>query len=135
MLASRHQEAESSERMAERIVGVRGHDHGDGDGRHRLERFSGGGRDRSNAAGGGPAGNGGARTGAAAGRERDPYAILGLDRRADFEEIRKAYHRQANRYHPDKVAHLGQEFQDLAKVKFQDVQWAYETLAKQKGQA
>ena len=96
---------------------------------------AGGGRDRSNAAGGGPAGNGGARTGAAAGRERDPYAILGLDRRADFEEIRKAYHRQANRYHPDKVAHLGQEFQDLAKVKFQDVQWAYETLAKQKGQA
>lgn len=62
-------------------------------------------------------------------RARDPYAILEIDRKADFAAIRKAYHRQANRYHPDKVSHLGREFQELAKVKFQDVQWAYETLA------
>lgn len=64
---------------------------------------------------------------------KDPYTILDVDRGASFEQIRKAYHRQANRYHPDKVSHLGEEFQQLAKQKFQDIQWAYETLAKQKG--
>ncbi len=38
------------------------------------------------------------------------------------------YREQAARYHPDKVAHLGEEFQAMAKEKFQDIQWAYEQL-------
>ena len=96
-------------------------------------RTRGGGPQRENVGGAtGDRASGRERNGFAAGgndRARDPYAILELDRNADFEAIRKAYHRQANRYHPDKVAHLGREFQELAKVKFQDVQWAYETLA------
>lgn len=65
---------------------------------------------------------------------KDPYKILGIERAATPIEIKRAYRTQANRYHPDKVAHLGEEFQTLAKEKFQDIQWAYEQLLR-KGKA
>ncbi|MCK8602588.1 DnaJ domain-containing protein [Desulfoferrobacter suflitae] len=74
------------------------------------------------------------RTGDAGGSHkdfRDPYKILGVEPAATPTEIKRAYRLQANRYHPDKVAHLGEEFQALAKEKFQDIQWAYEQLQKQ----
>jgi hypothetical protein len=61
---------------------------------------------------------------------RDPYRILGTDRHASLDEIKHAYRIQAARYHPDKVSHLGEEFQALAKQKFQDIQWAYEQVMK-----
>jgi hypothetical protein len=62
---------------------------------------------------------------------RDPYKILGVTRPARLEEIKRAYRSQASRYHPDKVSHLGEEFQALAKEKFQEIQWAYEQLMKE----
>ena len=65
---------------------------------------------------------------------KDPYKILGIEQTATPIEIKRAYRTQANRYHPDKVAHLGEEFQTLAKEKFQDIQWAYEQLL-EKGKA
>jgi hypothetical protein len=58
----------------------------------------------------------------------DPYALLELSPRASPEEIRAAYKRAVARYHPDKVAHLGTEFQDLAHQKMLAIQQAYETL-------
>lgn len=61
-------------------------------------------------------------------KPRNPYEILGIEPGADPETIKKAYHRMAAKYHPDKVSHLGEEFQKLAKEKFQDIQWAYEVL-------
>jgi hypothetical protein len=66
---------------------------------------------------------------------RDPYLILGVERTASIEEIRQAYRTQAGRYHPDKVTHLGEEFQVLAKERFQEIQWAYESLMKRHGVA
>jgi len=63
---------------------------------------------------------------------RDPYNILNLNRSASNDEIKRAYRLQASRYHPDKVAHLGEELQALAKEKFQDIQWAYEKLMKER---
>ncbi|SHE56036.1 Protein of unknown function [Desulfacinum infernum DSM 9756] len=63
---------------------------------------------------------------------QDPYQVLGVAPDADWETIKKAYHRMANRYHPDKVSHLGEEFQQLAHKKFQEIQWAYDILAKQR---
>ncbi|SMC18721.1 Protein of unknown function [Desulfacinum hydrothermale DSM 13146] len=62
----------------------------------------------------------------------DPHDILGVTPDADWDTIRKAYHSMANRYHPDKVSHLGEEFQQLAHKKFKEIQWAYNTLAKQR---
>ncbi len=38
---------------------------------------------------------------------KDPFEILGLSRGATPEEIKSAYRRESQRYHPDKVAHLG----------------------------
>lgn len=59
---------------------------------------------------------------------KDPYEILGVSRKASKEEIKRAYRKQAQRYHPDHVSHLGEEFQALAKQKFQEIQKAYEIL-------
>jgi restriction system protein len=63
-------------------------------------------------------------------RAFDPYAVLGLSRGASLEEIRAAYLREMVNYHPDKVAHLGKELQELAKVKAQDINRAYEEFAR-----
>jgi len=58
----------------------------------------------------------------------DPYTLLGVSPQASSEEIKIAYKRAVARYHPDKVAHLGKEFQDLAHKKLLAIQQAYETL-------
>jgi len=63
----------------------------------------------------------------------DPYEILGISEGATQAEIRSAYRKQAQRYHPDRVSHLGEEFQQLAKEKFQDIQKAYEVLSNRAG--
>jgi hypothetical protein len=58
----------------------------------------------------------------------NPYEILGLKETASSEEIKAAYRQLANKYHPDKVAHLGEEFRVLAEQKFREIQRAYQTL-------
>ncbi len=61
------------------------------------------------------------------------YKILGVNASASEEEIKKAYRKLAVKYHPDKVQHLGEEFQSGAKDKFQNIQEAYETIKKERG--
>jgi DnaJ like chaperone protein len=60
----------------------------------------------------------------------DPYSILGIERGVSQEEIKKAYRELANKYHPDKVEHLGDEFKELAEKRFKDIQKAYNELSK-----
>ena len=59
---------------------------------------------------------------------KDPYTVLGLKPGATPEEIRTAYRRAVKTYHPDKVTHLGEDFQQLAKQKFVEIQEAYSKL-------
>jgi hypothetical protein len=59
---------------------------------------------------------------------RTPYEILNVDPNASPAEIKAAYRRLANQYHPDKVAHLGKEFQELAEQRFKEIQAAYQKL-------
>jgi DnaJ like chaperone protein len=61
------------------------------------------------------------------------YKILGLDETASDEDVKKAYRKMAVTYHPDKVAHMGEEYQKGAKEKFQAVQDAYENIKKVRG--
>jgi DnaJ like chaperone protein len=65
--------------------------------------------------------------------KRDYYDILGVSKSASAEEIKKAYRQMAIRYHPDKVIHMGEEYQKGAKEKFQKIQEAYENIKKAKG--
>ena len=58
----------------------------------------------------------------------DPYTLLEVSPHASPEEIKAAYKRAVGRYHPDKVAHLGKEFQELAHKKLLAIQRAYEIL-------
>jgi len=58
----------------------------------------------------------------------DPYSLLEVSPQASPEEIKAAYKRAVGRYHPDKVAHLGKEFQELAHKKLLAIQQAYEIL-------
>ena len=61
------------------------------------------------------------------------YHILEVDPQADEKTIKKAYHRMANRYHPDKVNHLGPEFLTLAEEKFKAINEAYQKIRAERG--
>ena len=58
----------------------------------------------------------------------DAYATLGVPRSASREAIQAAYRARMHEYHPDKVAHLGEELQQLAHRKALEIQRAYEQL-------
>lgn len=58
------------------------------------------------------------------------YAVLGLERGADFAAIKKAYRKLSMQYHPDKVSHLGQEFQRVAEEKMKEINQAYDYFKK-----
>jgi DnaJ like chaperone protein len=58
----------------------------------------------------------------------DAYAVLGVSRSASSDAIQAAYRARMMEYHPDKVAHLGEELQKLAHDKSQDIQRAYREL-------
>lgn len=59
------------------------------------------------------------------------YDVLEVSRDASQDEIKKAYRRMAMKYHPDKVASLGEAAQQAATRKYQKVQEAYELLKNQ----
>jgi DnaJ like chaperone protein len=61
------------------------------------------------------------------------YKVLGLTDGATDDEVKKAYRKMAVKFHPDKVATMGEEFQKGAKEKFQMVQDAYEAIKKNRG--
>jgi len=61
------------------------------------------------------------------------YQILDTTPDANEEELKKAYRKMAVKYHPDKVAHLGEDVKKSATEKFQKVQAAYEEIKKQRG--
>jgi len=59
---------------------------------------------------------------------KDPYTVLNVPNDASSEEIKKAYRELANKYHPDKVLHLGEEFRKLAEKRFKEIEKAYREL-------
>jgi hypothetical protein len=57
------------------------------------------------------------------------YELLGLEPSADADAIKKAFRREIARYHPDKVIHLGAEFQEMAATRAAELTVAYKTLS------
>ncbi len=56
------------------------------------------------------------------------YDLLDVAPDAPAEQIKQAFRRAIARYHPDKVQHLGDEFQQLAQTRSAEVMTAYKTL-------
>ncbi|MDP9317021.1 MAG: DnaJ domain-containing protein [Chloroflexota bacterium] len=57
-----------------------------------------------------------------------PYEVLGVSPDASPDEIKSAYHSKVKLYHPDKVAHLGEELQVLAQQRTLEINAAYTAL-------
>ncbi|HWP67184.1 MAG TPA: J domain-containing protein [Candidatus Limnocylindria bacterium] len=60
----------------------------------------------------------------------DPWAVLGVPRGASRDAITRTYHEQMKRYHPDRVADLGAELQELAHRKTLELRRAYDELTR-----
>jgi DnaJ-domain-containing protein 1 len=58
----------------------------------------------------------------------DPHAVLGVAVGATADELARAYREQMKRYHPDRVADMPREFQELAHRKTIEIQRAYAEL-------
>ena len=61
------------------------------------------------------------------------YRILEIEPSATNDEVKKAYRKMAIKYHPDKVATLGEDVQKAAEEKFKAVNQAYEAICKERG--
>ena len=64
---------------------------------------------------------------------KTPFTILEIPFEATNEEIKKAYRQMVMQYHPDTVAHLGEEQAQKAHLKFLDIIGAYQELEKMRG--
>ena len=60
------------------------------------------------------------------------YKVLEIEEASLNEEVKKAYRKMAVKYHPDKVSHLGVDFQQSANEKFQKINEAYEKIKKER---
>lgn len=58
----------------------------------------------------------------------DPYVVLGLEKRAQLADIKKAYHKLALENHPDKLGHSDAATQALAAEKTKMITQAYKIL-------
>ncbi|SFD84899.1 TerB family tellurite resistance protein [Thermophagus xiamenensis] len=61
------------------------------------------------------------------------YKVLEISPSASDDEVKKAYRKMALRFHPDRVSHLGPEFQKSANEKFAKVNEAYDKIKKERG--
>ena len=61
------------------------------------------------------------------------YKVLEITPDATDDEVKRAYKRMAMKYHPDRVATLGEDVRLKAEEKFKAVAEAYECIKKERG--
>ena len=61
----------------------------------------------------------------------DPYKVLGVDRNASDDEIKRVYRELARKYHPD--AYANSPLSDLAEEKMKEINEAYDAIQKERG--
>jgi DnaJ-like protein len=59
---------------------------------------------------------------------KNHYELLGVAPKVPADEIKRAFRREIARYHPDKVQHLGPEFQEIAATRASELTEAYRIL-------
>lgn len=63
----------------------------------------------------------------------DDYKILEVSPDATDDEVKKAYRNMAKKYHPDRVAHLGEDMRKQAEQKFARLSDAYDNIKRSRG--
>lgn len=58
--------------------------------------------------------------------EEDCWHILGVNPEVSAEDLQYAYRALITKYHPDKVEALGDEFKEIAKIKTQQINAAFD---------
>lgn len=58
----------------------------------------------------------------------DPYQILGVDRNASDEEIKRAYRKLSRKYHPDSNIGKSESERRAAEERFKEIQRAYKSI-------
>ena len=61
------------------------------------------------------------------------YKILEISKSASDADLKAAYRKMVKKYHPDKLASMGEEHKKGAQDKFIKVQQAYELISKERG--
>lgn len=61
--------------------------------------------------------------------EKDLYSILGINRNASEDEIKKAYRKEALKWHPDRHSNDSEADKKNAEEKFKEIAQAYEVLS------
>ena len=62
-------------------------------------------------------------------KRKDYYKILGVSKNATDDEMKKAYRKQALKFHPDRHSHASEEEKKANEVKFKEVGEAYAILS------
>ena len=61
------------------------------------------------------------------------YKLLQISPKINDDEVKKSYRKMAVKFHPDKVSNMGAAIEQVAELKFQKVQEAYEHIKKKRG--
>lgn len=87
----------------------------------------------NNSGSGGYSGGSGSSNGYRSHTLDSDYQILEISPDATDEEVKKAYRTLAKKYHPDRVAHLGDDMRKAAEEKFSRLSQAYDNIRKSRG--
>lgn len=63
---------------------------------------------------------------------KNHYEVLGVKSTSSKEEIYSAYKNLLKQYHPDKVASLGEEIQNVARSKSQEINSAFQKIKEER---